>query len=69
MMNLIFYTVRLENFMMSCKDKHYHDTISNKIKFNFLNILFRKMASSKSMPSSGTESEIKRMTNFEIFGL
>ena len=35
-MNPIFCTVKLENFMMSCRDKLYHRTISNKIKFNFL---------------------------------
>ena len=68
-MNLIFRTVRSENLMTSCRDKLYHHTISNKIKFNFLIILFGKMSSSKSLPSSGTESEIERMTDFEKFGL
>ena len=59
----------LENLMTSCRDKLYHHTISNKIKFNFLIILFGKMSSSKSLPSSDTESEIERMTDFEKFGL
>ena len=68
-MNLIFRTVRLENFMTSCRDKLYHHAISNKIKFNFLIILFAKMSSSKSLPSSGTDSEIEKMTDFEKFGL
>ena len=73
-MNLIFCTVRLENFMEPCRDKHYHHTISStpsqlKIKINLLIILFHKMSSRKSLPSSGTESEIERMTNFEKFGV
>ena len=68
-MDLIFCTVRLENLMTSCSDKLYHRTISNKIKFNFLIILFAKMSSSKSLPSPGTESEIVKMTDFEKFGL
>ena len=59
--NLIFLTVRLENFMTSCRDKLYHHTLRNKIKFNFLIILFGKIPSSISRPSSGTESEIERM--------
>ena len=63
-----FMDAPLENFMI-CRDKLYHHTISNKIKFNFLIILFGKMSSSKSLPSSGTESEIERMTDFEKFGL
>ena len=58
-MNLILRTVRLENFMTSCRDKLYHHAISNKIKFNFLIILFGKMSSSKSLPSSSTETESK----------
>ena len=41
---------------------HYE---SNKIKFNFLIILFGKMSSSKSLPLS----EIERMTDFEKFSL
>ena len=41
-MNLISCTVRLENFMTSCRDKLYHLAISNKIKFSFLIILFGK---------------------------
>ena len=49
-MNIIFCTVRSENFMMSCRDKLYHHTTSNKIKFNFLIILFDKMSSNKSLP-------------------
>ena len=68
-MDLIFRTVRLENLMTSCRDKLYHHTISNKIKFNFLIILLGKMSSSKSLPLFGTESEIERMTDFEKFGL
>ena len=68
-MNLIFRTVRSENFIASCRDKLYHHTISNKTKFNFLIILFAKISSSKSLPSSGTESEIKKITDFEKFGL
>ena len=68
-MNLIFRSVRLENFMTSCRDKLYHHTISNKIIFNFLFILFAKMSSSKSLPLSGTESEIEKMTDFEKLGL
>ena len=36
-----------------------HHTMSNKIKFNFLIILFGKMSSSKSLPSSSTETESK----------
>ena len=55
------------NFITSCRDKLYHHTTSNKIKFNFLIILFGKMPSSKPLPSSGTESEIERMTDFEKF--
>ena len=39
-MNLIFCTVRLEKFVTSCRDRLYHHTVSNKIKFNFLIILF-----------------------------
>ena len=62
-MNLIFRTLEFENLMTSCGDKLYHHTISNKIKFNFLIILFVKMSSSKSLPSSGTESEIKKITD------
>ena len=58
--NLIFHTVRLENFMTSYRDELYLYIISNKIKFNFLINLFGKMSSSKSLPSSGTESEIKK---------
>ena len=68
-MNLIFHTVRLENLMMSCRDKLYHRTISDKVKFNFLIILFVKMSSSKSLPSSGTESAVEKITDFEKFGL
>ena len=68
-MNLIFRTVRLENFMKSCRDKLYYRTISNKIKFIFMIILFGKMSSSESLPSSGTESKIGRMNDFEKFGL
>ena len=68
-MNLISRTVRLENFMTSCRDKLYHHTISNKIKFNFLIILFAKMSSSKSLPSPGTESGIEKITDLEKFGL
>ena len=68
-MNLIFHTVGLENFITSCRDKLYHHTISNKIKFNFVINLLGKMSSSKSLPSSGTESEIERMTDFKKFGL
>ena len=68
-LNLIFRTVRLENLMTSCRDKLYHQTISNKIKFNFLIILFAKISSRKSLPSSGTESEIEKITDFEKFGL
>ena len=56
--------MRLQDFMTSCRDKLYHHTISSKIKFNFLIILFGKMSSSKSLPLSGTESEIERMTDF-----
>ena len=67
--NLIFQIVRLENLMTSCKNKLCHHTISNKIEFSFLIILFSKMSSSKSLPSSGTESEIERMTDFEKFSL
>ena len=48
----IFRTVRLENSMTSCRDKLYHHTTSNKIKFNFLIIWFGKMSSNKSLPSS-----------------
>ena len=62
-MNLIFRTVWLENLMTSCREKLYHHTISNKIKSNFLIILFGKMSSSKSLPSSSTESKIERMTD------
>ena len=66
-MKLIFRTMRLENFMTSCRDKlqYHHHAISNKIKFNFLIILFGKISSSKSLPSCGTEPEIERMTDFE----
>ena len=46
-MNLIFRTVRLKNFMTSCRDKLYQHTISNKINFNFLIILFGKMSSKR----------------------
>ena len=72
-MNLIFRTVRLENFMEPCRDKHYHHTKSStpsqfKIKVNLLIILFHKMSSTKSLPLSGTESEIERMINFKKFG-
>ena len=63
--NLMIPTLRLKNFMTSCRDKLYHHTISNRIKFNFLIILFDKMFSSKSLPSSGTESKIERMTDFK----
>ena len=73
-MNLIFRTFRLQNFMEPCRDKHYHHTISStpsqfKIKVNLLIILFHKVSSRKSLPLSGTESEIERMTNFEKFGV
>ena len=68
-MNLIFCTVRLEDFTMLCRDKLYLHTLSNKIKFNFLIILFAKTSSSKSLPSPGTESQIERMTVFKKFGL
>ena len=67
-MNPIFCTVRLENFMMSCRDNLYHRTISNKIKFNFLIILFGKISSRKSLLSSGTGSEIERMTSINSAG-
>ena len=53
--------MRLENFMTSCRDKLHHHTINNKIKFNFLVILFVKMFSSNSLPLSGTESEIEKL--------
>ena len=43
-MNLIFRTVRLENFMTSCKDKLYHYAISNKLKFNFLIIVLQQIS-------------------------
>ena len=59
----------IRKFMTSCRDKLYHHTISNKIKFNFLIILFGKMSSNKSLPSSGTKSEIERMTDLEKFSL
>ena len=62
-MNLIFRTVRLENLMTSCRDKLYNHAINNKIKFNFLTISFAKMSSSKSLPLSGTESKIEKMTD------
>ena len=68
-MNLIFRTVRSENLMTSCRDKLYHHTISNKIKSNFLIILFNKMSSRKSLSSFGNESGIERMTDFEKFCL
>ena len=68
-MNLIFRTVRLEIFMTSCRDKLYHHTISNRIKFNFLIIVFGKTSSSKSLPLSGIEAEIERMNNLEKFSL
>ena len=68
-MNLIFRTVRLENYMTSCNDKLYYHTISNKFKFSFLIIFFGKMSPSKFVPLWGTESEIKRMTDFEKLGL
>ena len=55
--------------MTSCRDKLYHHTISNKIKFNFLIILFAKTSSSKSLPSSGTKSELEKITGFEKFSL
>ena len=58
-MNLIFHNVRLGNFMTSCKNKLYHRTVSNRIKLIFLIILFGKISSSESLPSSGTESEFK----------
>ena len=58
-MNLILCTLRLENFMTSCRDKLYHHTVSNRIKFNFLIIFFGKTSSSKSLPFSGIESEIE----------
>ena len=61
-MNLIFGTATLQNFMTSCRDKLYHDTKSNQIKFNFRIIWFGKKSSSKSLHSSGIESEIERMT-------
>ena len=48
-MNLMIPTLRLKNFMTSCRDKLYHHTISNRIKFNFLIILFDKMFSSKNL--------------------
>ena len=55
--------------MTSCRDKLYYHIISNKIEFNFLIILFGKMFSGKFLPSSDAESEIKKMTDFEKFGL
>ena len=67
--DLIFSTLRLTNFMTSCKDKLYHHIISNKIKFNFLIILFAKMSSRKSLPLSNNESEIEKMTDFQKFNL
>ena len=63
-MNLIFRNVRSENLMAS-RDKLYHYTISNKIKFNFLIILFSKMSFRESLSSFGIESEIERMADFE----
>lgn len=63
--NLIFRTVELENFMISCRDKLYHGTVSNKINFIFLIILFDKMFYSGSLPSPGIESEIERMTDLK----
>ena len=68
-MNLIFCIVKWENFMRSCREKFYHQALGNRIRFNFLIILFDKMSFSKSLRSSGTESEIERMTDFEKFSL
>ena len=68
-MNLIFHMAILENFMMSRRDKLYHHTISNKIKFNFLIILFGKISFRKSLPLLGSALDIERMTDFEKFGL
>ena len=68
-MNLILRTVRLENFMTPCRDKLYHHAVSNRIKFNVLIIVFDKMTYRKSLPSSSTESEIERITDFKQFGL
>ena len=68
-MNLIFRTVWLENFMATCRDKLYHHTISNRIKFNFLIIVFGKTSSSKSLPLSGIEAEVERLNDLEKFNL
>ena len=46
-MNLIFYTLRLENLVASCRDKLYR---RNKIKLIFLIILFDKIFFSESLP-------------------
>ena len=59
-MHLIFYTARLENFMTAFKDI---------IKFISLIILFGKISSSESLSLSGTESETKRLTDFERFSV
>ena len=73
-MNLIFRTVRLRYFItifhigisfflaLSRHYKQYHQV-------HFLIILFGKMPSNESLSSSGTESEINRLTGFEMFGL
>ena len=46
------------------RDMLYHQTISNEINFTFLIISFGKMSFSKSLPSSGTESKMERMSDF-----
>ena len=71
-MNLIFRTVRLQNFITSVGIgfflaltryyKQYHQV-------HFLVILFGKMSSSESFSSSGAGSETERMTEFKKFGL
>ena len=57
-----------------CEIRKFHDDmwwkvflLSNIIKFIFLIILFGKISSSKSLSSSGFESETKRMCDFEKF--
>ena len=61
-MNLIFCIMKFHE--VEIRDKLYHQTISNEINFIFLIISFGKMSSSKSLPSSGTESKMERMSDF-----
>ena len=64
--------MRLKYFMTSCRDKLYHHTISNKINFNFLIILFGKipsrmnsmsdLASSNDVTTNGVNGRIGNKT-------